>query len=203
MNVANPIEHAMFERIKARGDGWVFSPVDFVDLGTRNAVDKALSRMAADGTVRRLARGLYDVPKRHPLVGLTAPSIDQVAKAIAGKSGTRLQPTGAYAANLLGLSEQVPAKVVFLTDGRSKRIQLGKLTIALKQTSPRIMATAGTISGFIIQALRYLGKDHVTNETVKRLDRRLSPDDRKQLLKDLAYAPAWIALIMRKLAAHG
>ena len=203
MNVANPIESSISERIKARGDGWVFSPVDFVDLGNRNAVDKALSRMAADGSVRRVARGLYDVPKRHPLVGLTTPSIDQVAKAVAGKSGTRLQPTGAYAANLLGLSDQVPAKVVFLTDGRSKRIQLGTLTIALKQSSPRIMATAGTISGAIIQALRYLGKDHVTEETVKRLDRRLSPDDRKQLLKDLAYAPAWIALIMRKLATLG
>lgn len=164
----------MCERIKARGDGWVFSPVDFVDFGARNAVDKALSRMAADGSVRRVACGLYDVPKRHSLVGLTAPSIDQV-----------------------------PAKVVFLTGGRSKRIQFGKLTIALKQTSPRIMATAGTISGSIIQALRYLGKDHVTEETVKRLDRRLSPDDRKQLLKHLAYAPAWIALILRKLATLG
>jgi hypothetical protein len=203
MNVANPIESSITERIKARGDGWVFSPVDFVDLGNRNAVDKALSRMAADGSVRRVARGLYDVPKRHPLVGLTVPSIDQVAKAVAGKSGTRLQPTGAYAANLLGLSDQVPAKVVFLTDGRSKRIQLGKLTIALKQTSPRTMATAGTISGSVIQALRYLGKDHVTEETVQRLDRRLSPDDRKQLLKDLAYAPAWIALILRKLGTLG
>ena len=145
MNVANPIASSISERIKARGVGWVFSPVDFVDLGNRNAVDKALSRMAADGSVRRVARGLYDVPKRHTLVGLTAPSIDQVAKAVAGKSGTRLQPTGAYAANLLGLSDQVPAMVVFLTDGRCKRIQLGKLTITLKQTSPRIMATAGTV----------------------------------------------------------
>jgi Family of unknown function (DUF6088) len=203
MNVANPIEKAMFERTRARGDGWVFSAVDFVDLGARNAVDKALSRMAAGGSIRRVARGLYDVPRKHPIVGLTAPSIDQVAKAVAEKNGTRLQPTGAYAANLLGLSDQVPAKVVFLTDGRSKRIQMGKLTIALKQTSPRIMATAGTISGSVIQALRYLGKAHVTEETVNRLDRRLSPDDRKQLLKDLAYAPAWIALIMRKLAALG
>ena len=143
--MANPIESSITERIKARGDGWVFSPVDFVDLGNRNAVDKALSRMAADGSVRRVARGLYDVPKRHPLVGFTVPSIDQVAKAVAGKNGTRLQPTGAYAANLLGLSDQVPAMVVFLTDGRSKRIQLGKLTITLKQTSPRIMANAGTV----------------------------------------------------------
>jgi hypothetical protein len=99
------------------------------------------------------------------------------------------------------LSDQVPAKVVFLTDGRSKSIRLGKLTIVLKQTSPRIMATAGSISGFVIQALRYLGKAHVTDDTVKRLDRRLSDNDRKRLSKDVAYAPAWIGNIIRRLAA--
>jgi len=202
MKVANPIDRAMLARIQARGDGWVFSPADFIDLGTRHAVDKALSRMAATGTIRRVARGLYDLPKQHPIVGTTTPHIDQVAKAAAGKGGTRLQPTGAYAANLLGLSDQVPAKVVFLTDGRSKRIQLGNVSIALRQTSPRIMATAGTVSGTVIQALRYLGKAHVTDDTVKRLDRRLSANDRKQLLKDLAYAPAWIADIMRRLGVR-
>ena len=201
MKVANPIDRAMLARIQARGDGWVFSPGDFIDLGKRPAVDKALSRMAAGGSIRRVVRGVYDVPREHPILGITAPSIDQVAKAVAGKGGTRLQPTGAYAANLLGLSDQVPAKVVFLTDGRSKRIQLGKLSIVLKQTSPRSMATAGTVSGVVIQALRYLGKTHVTDETVRRLDGRLSADDRKQLLKDLAFAPAWVADIMRRLAA--
>lgn len=203
MKVANPIDRAMIARIKARGNGWVFSPADFFDLGTRHAVDKALSRMAAAGSIRRVSRGIYDVPRQHPIVGTTAPSIDQVAKAVAGKGGTRLQPTGAYAANLLGLSDQVPAKVVFLTDGRSKRIQLGKLNIVLRQTSPRIMATAGTVSGTVIQALRYLGRGHVTDETVKQLDRRLSAADRKQLLKDVAYAPAWIADIIRRLALKG
>lgn len=203
MKVAHPIEQAILARIKARGNGWVFSPSDFIDLGTRAAVDKALSRMAAGAAIRRVSRGLYDVPTHHPIVGASAPSIDQVATALAGKGGTRLQPTGAYAANLLGLSDQVPAKVVFLTDGRSKRVQLGKLSIALKQTSPRIMATAGTISGLVIQALRYLGKAHVTTDAIRRLDRRLSADDRTQLLKDLAFAPAWIAEIMRQLSAKG
>ena len=129
MNVTNPIDQAMLARIKTRGDGWVFAPTDFVDLGTRHAVDKALSRMAATGVIRRVSRGLYDVPRQHPIVGTTAPSVDKTARALAGKAGARLQPTGAYAANLLGLSDQVPAKVVFLTDGRSKRIQLGKLDI--------------------------------------------------------------------------
>ena len=201
MKVTNPIDRAMLARVKARGDDWVFSPTDFLDLGSRDAVDKALSRMATANTIRRVARGLYDVPRQHPIVGTTAPSVDKVAKALAGKAGTRLQPTGAYAANLLGLSDQVPAKVVFLTDGRSKRVRLGKLDIVLKQTSPRSMATAGRISGLVIQALRFLGKAHVDNDTVKRLDRRLSPDDRKQLSKDMAYAPAWIRDIMRRLTA--
>ena len=200
MNVANPVDREMLARIKKRGDGWVFSAADFVDLGTRHAVDKALSRMAASGSIRRVVRGLYDAPKSHPIVGTTAPNIDQVAKAVAVKGGTRLQPTGAYAANLLRLSDQVPANVVFLTDGRSKHLRLGRLSIVLRQTSPRIMATAGTVSGTVIQALRHLGKAHVTDATVKRIDRRLSPDDKKQLLKDVAYAPAWIAEIMRRLA---
>jgi hypothetical protein len=180
----------------------VFSPTDFVDLGSRAAVDKALSRMVAAGTIRRVARGLYDVPRLHPIVGTTAPSVDQVAKALAAKAGTRLQPTGAYSANLLGLSDQVPAKVVFLTDGRSKRVRLGKLDIVLKQASPRTMATAGRISGLVIQALRYLGQAQVKADTLKRLNRKLSPADRRQLLADVALAPAWIGDLMRRLAAQ-
>ncbi len=202
MKVASPIDRKMLVRIKARGIDWVFSPADFIDLGTRHAVDKALSRMAAGGAIRRVARGLYDVPKQHLIVGTTAPSVDEVAKAVAGKGGARLQPTGAYAANLLGLSDQVPAKVVFLTDGRRKRMRLGKLDIVFRQTSPRIMTTAGTISGLVIQALRYLGQAQVTDDTVRKLGRKLSADDRKRMLNDLASAPAWIADIMRRLAAQ-
>ena len=200
MKVAKPIDQRMLARIRAREDDWVFSAMDCIDLGTREAVDKALSRMTAAGGIRRAARGLYDVPRQNPIVGTTAPSVEKLARALAGKGGTKLQPTGAYAANLLGLSDQVPAKVVFLTDGRGKRFRLGKMEIVLKQTSPRIMVTAGSVSGTVIQALRYLGKVHVTDATVRRLDRRLSDADRKQLLKDVAHAPVWIGKILRRLA---
>ena len=201
MKVAHPIEQAILARVKARGKDWVFSPADFLDLGSRPAVDQALSRMTAAAVIRRVARGLYDVPRRHPIVGTPPPSIEKVAQALAGKAGARLQPTGAYAANLLGLSDQVPSKVVFLTDGRSKRVRLGKLEIVLKQTSPRSMATAGRVSGLVIQALRYLGKSQVKEDTLKRLDRHLSAADRKQLGQDLAYAPDWVGAILRRLAA--
>jgi len=201
MNVAKPIDRRMLARIKAREGGFVFTSTDFLDLGSRHAVDKALSRMAAAETIRRISRGLYDVPCRHPIVGIAGPSIDNFAKALAAKRGTRMQPTGAYAANLLGLSDQVPAKVVFLTDGRSRRVRLDKLDIVFRQTSPRNMATAGRISGLVIQALRYLGKTHVNDVAVARLNRNLSAENKAQLIKDVNYAPAWIGKIIRQLAA--
>jgi hypothetical protein len=97
-------------------------------------------------------------------------------------------------------SKALPAKVIYLTDGRSRRIRLGKMDIVLKQTSPRTMATAGRLSGLLIQALRYLGKTHVNEKTVNCLKRNLPSDARKELLADLPYAPTWIGNIMRRLA---
>ena len=178
----------------------MFSPSQFLDLGNRSAVGVALHRLTKGGTIRRLSRGLYDYPKQHTTFGLLAPSPDAVAKALAGKHAVRLQPSGAYAANLLGLSDQVPAKVVFLTDGAARRVKVGRQEISLKQTSPRNMATAGRLSGLIIQALRYLGREHVDDNTLAQLRQKLSDADSRTLLKDLAYAPAWIGDILRQLA---
>src|SRR5262249_31159129 len=117
------IESQMLARIRRWGRGSVFVPGDFLDLGSREAVDLALHRFARKGTIRRLARGVYDFPKEHPVLGLLAPSADAVARALAGRDRTRLQPAGAYAANIFGLSEQVPAKAVFLTDGPSRTVK--------------------------------------------------------------------------------
>jgi len=89
-------------------------------------VGMVLTRLVRTGYIRQLARGLYDYPVKHPQMGDLAPSVDRIAKALAGRDASRLQPSGAYAANLLGLSDQVPMKIVFLTDGIAKRIVLGK-----------------------------------------------------------------------------
>jgi hypothetical protein len=94
----------------------------------------------------------------------------------------------------------VPAKVVFLTDGANRKINVGNQEIILKQTTPKNMATAGRTSGLVIQALRYLGKNHVDDQVIDTLARRLSPDDRRQLIKDIRHAPAWIGAIFRRLA---
>jgi hypothetical protein len=123
-----------------------------------------------------------------------------VAKAIAGKSGTALQPTGAYAANLLGLSTQVPAKIVFLTDGRSKTVRIGNQQIRLKHTTPKSMATAGRTSGLVVQAFRYLGEKNIEPHMIDHLRRSLKEKDRRQLLKDIRYVPAWIGNHIRAIS---
>ena len=178
----------------------MFTPTQFSDLGRRDAIDKTLSRLAQRGTIRRLARGVYDYPKSHLLLGTLTPSAEAVAKALAGRDRTRLQPTGAYAANLLGLSEQVPAKVVFLTDGPTRTVQIGPTAIQLRRTTPRNMATAGRLSGLLIQALRHLGQKHVTADRIAHLKRTLTIKERQALAKDLKLAPAWIQPILRQLA---
>lgn len=197
------IDKHILSRIYGKGRGCVFTPADFLDLGTRSAVDKVLSRNAKTGSIRKLARGLYDYPRSDPRLGVLSPSTDDIAKALRARDSTRLQPSGGHAANLLGLSDQVPVRVVYLTDGPARQVQLGKRRIVLKRTTPRNMVVAGTASGLVIQALRWIGQRHVDEQkVVSTLRRRLSDTDRQQLLKDLRYAPAWIAEIMRKVAGQ-
>ena len=194
------VEAQILSRIYGHKRGWVFAPGDFLDLGDRAAIGMALKSICDRGLMRRLARGVYDYPRVHPKLGTLAPTAEQVASALAGKDNLRIQPFGAYAANLLGLSEQVSAKVVFLTDGTNRKIKVGRQEIILKRTTPKNMATAGRTSGLVIQALRYLGKDHADDALIDRLARRLGSDDRRQLMQDIRYAPAWIGAIFRRLS---
>jgi hypothetical protein len=197
------IDSKLKSRIYGSGRGSVFTPNDFLDLGGRDAVDKALSRLATRGEVRRLARGLYEYPREHPELGTLSPDIEKVAKALAGKDRLRLQPAGAYATNLLGLSEQVPAKVVFLTDGPSRTVKIGRQEIQLRRTTPRNMAAAGRLSGLLMQAFRHLGRQHITEQRMAHLKRTLPTKERNQLLKDLPLAPAWMHPLFRELAESG
>lgn len=200
---ATSTDTQVVQRINQKGPGAVFTPADFLDLGSRNAIDLALSRAARTGAIRKLARGLYDAPRVEPSIGPLAPATDDVAHALRDRDGARLQPAGAHAAHLLGLSDQVPVRAVFLTDGRSRTVRLGRRQIVLKHTTPKQMATAGRISGTVIQALRWLGRSHVTPELISALRRRLSDADRRQLVADIRYAPAWIAGILRRVVDDG
>jgi len=160
---------AITKRIRQRRQPWVFTPKDFLDLGTPHAVGMALLRLVRRGRIRRLARGLYDWPITHPVLGSLSPPVAAIAEALTGRDGTRIQASGAYAANLLHLSEQVPARIVYHTDGASRQVRVGRQTITLKHAAPSRLRAHDRMSGLVIQALRYLGKTHVTEDRVKQL----------------------------------
>ena len=165
---------------------------DFFDLGSRSAIDQALSRLTKKGLIRRLQRGLYDFPKIHPRLGELTPPPDVIAEALARKTEVELQTSGARAANALGLTTQVPARAVYLTSGSPKRVEVGKQVIDLRRAAPKSLISSSEISGMVIQALRYIGKDGVNDEVIRKLKNRLSEDDKKRLKKDAKTAPEWM-----------
>lgn len=197
--MAKSIENMIVGRICGNKRGCVFTPSFFYDLGSRTAIAQSLFRLEKSGTIRRLTRGLYIYPIKHPDFGDLPPNYNRVAEALVGRDNLKIQPSGAYAANLLGLTEQVPAKIVFFTDGPNRKVQIGKQKIVLKRTTPKNMATAGRISGLVIQALRYLKQINVDPDIIAKLERRLSKEDKMTLMNDIRYAPVWIGNIFRKL----
>lgn len=186
------IEDRILYRIRAKGRGWVFSARHFLDFGSRRAVDLALFRLTNRGIIRRLGRGIYDYPKISATLGILSPSIDAVAKEIAGKNNSKLKITGAQAANALGLSTQLPARIVYLTDGPSRQMKIGKQTIMLRHASPQKMSTAGKGSGTVIEALQYIGKDNVNQSILEKIKLVLSKDNKKELAKDIDRAADWM-----------
>lgn len=195
------VSDSIGKRIRAWGRGSVFTPSDFLDLGGRTAVDQTLSRLAARGNIRRLARGLYDYPAISPRLGPLSPDLDTAAKALARQSSARLQISGARAANALGLTTQVPAKAVWLTDGPARKAEIGRRVVELKHAGPKRMAGAGSASGVVIQALRHIGPDAIDASVIAKLRRILSDDDKKALKRDGRQAPAWLHPILSAVAA--
>ncbi len=190
---------SVLKRIRVHGRGWVFTPSDFRDLGTNAAVTQALSRLSQEQTIRRLARGLYDYARVHEKLGTLAPNPDQVAEALAASTGSRVQVSGARALNLLGLSTQVPAQLVYLTDGPARRVRIGNQVVQLKHARPSRFPGAGTPAGLAIQAMRSVGPTINKEAVVRQLSRTLSDADKAQLVKLRKYAPSWSHDIIQQL----
>ena len=170
----------------------VFSLRHFDEFGGADAVRQALSRLVKEGKVRRIRRGLYDLPRTHPITGTTAPGIMATVEALMEGSQAQWQFSGAYAANALGLSDQVPAKIVILTDGIARKVSLGKLLLVFRRAAPRNLLGAGRRAGLVIQALRYLkGSPEMANH-VAHLQRDLDPGTKKELSTLKPKVAAWM-----------
>ena len=188
-------------RIERLGAGKAFSAKDFLDIGSRGTVDMALSGLTRRGTIRRIRRGLYDMPKVNPaLGGKLSPDIDEAARAIARRQRWKIVPEGAWAANLLGLSTQVPSKIIYLTDGPNNEVPIGRRTIHFKHARPKAMAGLDGKFALVVQALRHLGKEAVGPREIKTLRATLSPADKRKLVRDTRFGVDWIYDVAKKIA---
>lgn len=175
------ISHALKDQINDLSPGAVFCANDFADLGDRGTIDVNLHRLAKSSTIRRLGFGLYDKPHKSPLLGDLSPDISDIVKAYARRTGQTITLDPAGAANNLGLTTQVPAKMTFLTDGKSHTIQICGIDIKLVHASPKKLVGANDSVGIIIQALRYFGTKMVPDNILQTLSKNLSDQDVKIL----------------------
>lgn len=195
------MQDQILKRIDRLGTGKAFSAKDFLDIATRGSIDMALGKLVREGTIRRIRRGLYDRPRVNPaLGGKLSPDIDEAAQAIARRQRWKIVPEGAWAANLLGLSTQVPSKIIYLTDGPNHEVQIGRRSIHFKHARPKAMAGLEGKFALVVQALRHLGKESVGTREIEALRAKLSAQEKRRLLKDTRFGVDWIYDVAKKIA---
>lgn len=198
------IADKIMQRVSVHDSGrWVSTPKDFLDLGSREAVDQALSRLAKAGRLRRVGHGLYDVPRTsNVLNGLAPVDLDAAVAAVARRDGVRIMPDGLVAANQLGLTNAVPAKASYVTDGHSRTLKIDGRTVRFRHAGPSVMRWAGRPAAPVVQALRWLGPRAATDrEIVSTLNRHLPDNVKFDLMHNCRGLPGWALPLARSIAS--
>lgn len=190
------VEEKVAKKLKRQQKRSILFADDFLDLASPESINKALFRLKGKGLLIRLAHGIYLYPQTDKEFGVLYPSAEEIAVAIAKRDRARIIPTGVQALNKLGLSTQIPLKVVFLTDGAARSLKIGKRTITFKKTSPKNLLVKGEISGLVIQALKSIGQNKLEDDNLKKLQAILKKEKKEIILHDAKLAPAWINKIL-------
>jgi hypothetical protein len=186
-------EDKIMQRIHEKGPGWTFFKNDFGDIGNLNTIDRSLRRLEDKGLIRRIMRGLYDIPKFSKLLKqYLSPDIHLTAEAIARKFGWQIQPTGSTALNALGLSTQIPTRYTYLCDGRNITYEIGNIEIEFKKRSLKEINFKYGESALLVQALKALDKRTLSDKDIEMLRDRFSPDMQERILEDTKYTTSWI-----------
>jgi hypothetical protein len=197
-------EKSVSYRIKAKGRGWSFTRKDFADLGSRSTLGSVLHRLRKKSQIRQIVPGLFDYPRFNPFLGEKplSPDVDQVAQAIGRKFGWRIQASGPLAQNLLGLSTQVPARAIYLSDGPNRTYLIGKTTLVFKHTALKETGFKLRETQLLVQALKSLGPNNITPEVIAKLRRWLPKPMWAKVLKDARIATGWVHALIQKIVAN-
>jgi hypothetical protein len=194
------VENQIKEWIIKKRRGKIFFASDLQHFGSSGAVRLSIWRLCNEDFITRLSAGIFLYPKYSKFLGdYVSPPVEEIAKAIAKNEKIRLVPTGLYALNALGLSTQVPMRVVFLTDGTPRSIKLkGKTAIEFKKTIPKYLSLKSEITTLVIFALKEIGKGNVKESELQRIKEVLSHEKPETIKHDAALAPQWISEIIIK-----
>lgn len=196
--MAQSIGKQVVAKIYGNGRGWAFSPKDFTDLGSQDAVNLALHRLTKESTIRRVIRGIYDYPRYSELLKQQmGPDIHQVAVALARKFGWRIQPSGAAALNLIGISTQVPSQYIFQSDGPDRKYQIGKIELEFKHGPLKEAGFRHQESGVIVQALKSLGETKINADVIQAVRNWLPEPKQSKIRKDTQRVTGWIYAAIR------
>ena len=194
----------IMKRVTAHDSGsWVCTPKDFLYLGSREAVDQALSRLVKAGQLRRVGHGLYDMPRISNVLKRPAPvDLNAAIAALARRDSARIMLDGLVAANQLGLTNAVPAKVSFVTDGHSRTVKIEGRTVQFRHAGPSVMQWTGRPAAPVIQALRWLGPAAAADaQVLSTLSRRLPDDVKSDLLQNSRALPGWALPLARNITS--
>jgi len=195
LSVSNQIE----DKISKSRRGEIFFASDFVQYGTADNIRQVLFRLEKDKLIERLAHGIYIKPKQDSLLGTIYPSTEAIAKEIAKRDKVRIAPTGVLALYLLGLTTQIPLKVVYLTDGSEREIKIGKRTIKFKRTVPKNLLIKDQVLYLVVQAFKEMGQQEITSSFLQTIQGFITQIDREVIVSQLKYAPVWIQKEITKL----
>lgn len=185
--------HSQLEdKILSLKKGTIVFVSDFAKLGSSENVKKVLLRLEKKQLLVRLAHGIYLYPKIDKELGVLYPSAESIAEAIAKRDKIRIIPTGIFALQQLGISTQIPMNVIYLTDGAPRKIKVGKRTITFKKTAPKNLAIKNKILSNIVQGLKELGKESITDEIRQRINQALEKVPLEILKEEILNAPVWV-----------
>jgi hypothetical protein len=195
------IENKVLSRIYGRGKGYAFSSNDFIDEFSQNSIDKALSTLTKKSKIRRVARGIYDYPKYSKLLEKKlSPDIEQISRAYARKFNWKIEVSGDSALNILGLSTQVVAKFIYLSNGPNKSYKmLNNISIEFKKSSLKNIGFKHKESSLIVQALKTLGKDRVDAELIQKIRKEVDASKYSKILNDTKSSTVWIYETIKKI----
>ena len=186
------IHSQLEDKILSLKKGTIVFVSDFAEFGTAENVKKVLLRLEKKQLLVRLAHGIYLYPKFDKELGILYPSTESIAEAIAKRDKIRIIPTSIYALQQLGISTQIPMNVIYLTDGAPRKIKVGKRTITFKKTAPKNLAIKNKVLSNIVQGLKELGKENITDEVKQKINQALEKVPVEILKEEILNAPVWV-----------